>query len=74
MAEKNYEVTCNHYEDDKECLNKECCTKHCHNNKDGRCYKHCDRSWETATEDQANVLRQTHIANETLHKPIVRKL
>ena len=77
---KNYIVKCEHIEENKnrpekdKCKNTDCCAIHCHNNKDGRCRVHCERSWECDSEVQANVLRQTHIANESLHKPVIRKV
>lgn len=71
----NYIIICEHREDDKDCKHKEACAKHCHNNKTNQCNIHCDgRSWKCATEAQANTLKQTHMANETLHKPVIKKV
>lgn len=74
MVEKNYVVKCVHNEDDKECLHKEVCAIHCHNNKGERCHRHCDRTWVCETEAQAILLRSTHVGNESLHKPYVKKM
>jgi len=75
MAEKNYEVSCRHFEDKKDCSNfLSGCAIHCHNNKNDRCIHHCGKSWQTETEAQASVLKHTHIANDALHRPVIRKL
>lgn len=74
MVEKNYEVSCKHFEDMKDCLNLSICATHCHNNKNERCIRHCGKSWTTETEVQANALKHIHIASELLHRPIIRKL
>lgn len=62
MAEKHFKITCKH--------SKEVCD----NNKSGKCYLHCERSWETETIVQANMIKQMHIANEIIHKPIVKSI
>lgn len=74
MTEKNYIVRCIHDEDDRECLHKEVCAIHCHNNKNGKCNRHCDKTWACETEAQANILKTTHTANERLHKPHIKKM
>src|SRR3972149_937566 len=45
-----------------------------YNNKKENCYNHCNKTWACETEAQAQVLKQTHIANETLHKPYIKKM
>lgn len=74
MTEKNYIVKCAHNEEDKDCSHKKECVKHCHDNKNERCYRHCGGSWRCETEAQANVLKYTHIAEHILHKPEIEKL